>query len=101
MADIEKRFTARDVVIWSITEDSCASIGPSQQGLAENFHANMDKSKKETFRAVYTGPQFYADTAVNGTTLRFSEGAVSDGGDGLTKSEHVFDSPADLEVIDL
>lgn len=45
-------------------------------------------------------PQFHTDTAIDGTTLRFSQVAASEHGGGFTKGEEVIDPLADPELIE-
>lgn len=89
---------ARDGVISSVIEDFCASLWPSSRGLAENFRAALYKSVNKAFRAGSTGSPFHADTAIDGFTISFSEGAASDDGDGSAKGEDDVDHPANREV---
>lgn len=83
----------------SIFENSCTSLGPSLRDLVGNFHASLNKSVDEVFRASSIGSQFHDDIANNGITLRFLKVAALEDGDGFTESEDVFDPPADPEVI--
>lgn len=48
----------------------------------------------EAFWACSIGSQFRADAAVDGITLRFSEGAASENGYGSTKREEIVHTPA-------
>lgn len=58
------------------------------------------KLVSDNFHAGAIGSQFHADTAVNGTAFRLSEGSVSDDGDGCSSGEDVVDTPAGPEVIE-
>lgn len=99
MVDVRERLGASHGVIWSIVEDSCASVESSLQGLVDGFRADLNKSTADVFRAGSIGSEFHAETAIDGTTLRFSDGSGSDDGAGSTKGGVVYDPPADSEVI--
>lgn len=66
-----------DGVIRSIVKHSCASLGPILRGLLDNFRAGLNKSVNEVFCAGSIGPPSHADTAIDGVTVCFSEGAAS------------------------
>lgn len=53
----------------------------------------------KTLRAGLIESQFDAHAAVNGITLRFSEGTALDSCNGFTNGKDVVDPPADPEVI--
>lgn len=69
-------------------------FGTSLRALVTNFRGGLSRLLNEAFRAGSIRSQFYADTAIDGITLRFSEGAESDDGDGFTTGEDVVDPPA-------
>lgn len=90
--------SAREGVIPSISEDSCASLGPYLRGLVGNFCTGLNKSVDEAFRADFIGSQFHTNTAIDVITF-FFKGAVSEDGDGFTEGEDVVHSPAEPVVI--
>lgn len=99
--DLRERLSAKDSVILSIVDESGSSVGSFLRGLAENFRVSLIKSVNEASLAGSIGSPFHADAGNDGITLRFSEGAALDDGDGSTKSEDVVDPPVDTEIITL
>lgn len=101
VVDLPRRLGARDGVIWYITKDSCVSLGPSLWGLVNSFRAGLNKSVAEAFRADSIRSQFHADDAIDGITLGFSKGVVSNDGNYSTEREVVVDPPIDLEFVEM
>lgn len=100
VVDFRERFGVRKGVVGSIIKDSCALPGSSYRGLVDSFRAGLTKLVTEAFCADFVGSHFHADTDIFGMTLRFSEGADLDGGDGSKKRKEVVDPPVDTEFIE-
>lgn len=75
---------ARDWLIQSIVEGSCASLKLSLRGTLENFRVGLNKSVNEAFHAGPIGAEAHAETSLNGINFRFLECAALNDGDGLT-----------------
>lgn len=73
---------ARDGIIQSCAVDFCPSLGPYLKGLVENFRAGLYKLVNGFFRADVFSSEFHTDNAIEAMTLRASENALSDSGDG-------------------
>lgn len=101
MIDLRVKLSATDGVIRYIAKALCGSLRPFLRGFVENFCAGLNKSVDEAFRARSFSSQFHANSAIDSVTLRFSDGAASEDGDGSAKSEDVVDPSADRRIIEL
>lgn len=101
VVDLRERFGAREEITRSIIEHSSALIGLSLLGLVGNFRARLNKSVDEAFYVGSVGSECHADTAIDGVSPRFSEGAVSHDDDGSTREGGALDLPAHPDVIKL
>lgn len=98
---LQRKLAARDAVIWSVVESSCATLKPALQRLVESFHAGNSKVMGRSFRAGYFFSQLPADTAPDGTILRFPGPAASEDGGGSTKSGSVVEPQLHSEFIEV
>lgn len=89
LAYLRKQLGARDDDVWYITDDSCPSLGPSLRILVENLRAGRNETVDESFQGSSNHSQIHADTAIDGVTPGFSEGAALDDGYYSSKREDV------------
>lgn len=71
--DLQEKLEARDAVLRSIIEYSCATLEPSFRALVENFCAGLNSSLSEACRTGYIDSQFHADNAINSSLSGFWE----------------------------
>lgn len=80
----------KNPVIGSVVEDLYASLGLSPKCLVEEFLSSPNSIASEAFCADTYGSQYHADDAVDGITVRLSEGTALNDTNGSTKSEDVY-----------
>lgn len=50
VVELRRAYAAKDDVVRSIVQDSCATLEPSFKRLVENFRVSLNKSLSATFR---------------------------------------------------
>lgn len=98
MIYLQEKLSARDSVVRSVVELSCATLGLSFRDLVNIFRAGLNKAVGETFRSGSLDFQFPANTAVDDITLRYLRDAALEDSRSSTKGEDVFDRPVDPKV---
>lgn len=98
---MRRKLAAKNAVIKSVVQASCATLGSCTKGMVKNFCLRLDRSVCDAFRLCSLLTQFHTDISIDGVTLQFSKGASSEESGSSTMSEDVVDLAGDIEVPEL